>query len=157
MTERCSCESEARGPHGPVSDNEGLYRAVLSPEHLLADGSGFKASLFSLSDIMRKGVSLIRREKIEDDDLATFCNALAGMKPSRKWAGGLEFSASVVRSLSDAGGRLMCLLDDPTEATSELPKNDAHALAIASHSEVTEEDVKEIRAAFIQNGQHKPV
>lgn len=152
MTERCSCETEARGPHGPVNDNEILYRAVLSPQHFLADGRGLKPSLFSFADIKRKGVSLIRLEKIARQDLCIFCDALAAMKEEREWKGGLEFAASVVRALTDKGGRLMCLLDDPTEATDQLPRNDAHALAIASHSEVTDEDAKEIRNELLEVG-----
>lgn len=155
MASRCPHDGQDRGPHGAVNDNETLYRVVLSPQHMRADGNGFKSSLFSQTDIRQKGVSLIRRDKVSSGELSTFCNALAGMKPNRTWVGGLEFGASVVRSLIDDGGRMMCLLDDPTEATDQVPKNDAHALAVASHDDITEEDIREIRSELILAGVYR--
>ncbi|MBX7496312.1 hypothetical protein K3172_10645 [Qipengyuania sp. 6B39] len=95
---------------------------------------------------------MIRNGKISDTALAGICEAIAAMRPNRKWAGGLAFSASVVRALEDENGRLMCVFDDPVPAMGEVPENDAHALAIGAHSGLTEEDIKEIRAAFITSG-----
>lgn len=78
------------------------------------------------------------------------------MRAERNWAGGFHLQASVIRSLRDDSGRLMCLFDDPAPAIGDLPENDAHALAIAAGDKITEEDVKEIRAELLTLGEFRP-
>ena len=78
------------------------------------------------------------------------------MRPDRAWAGGFHLQALCIRALCDPSGRQMCLFDDPAPAVGDLPRNDAHALAVAVDYRISEEDVKEIRAELLLSGEFRP-
>jgi hypothetical protein len=149
---RCSCEAEARGPLGPVADEEPLYRAAFSPNHLDKKGR-LKPSVFPPSHIANKGLSLLRTQKVEDSKLAEFCQALAAMQEGRKWCGGFQFSCSILRNVRDEDGRLICVFDDPTKAENGVPANDAHAIAVSHDGAMSDEDAMEVRATIIENAE----
>jgi len=149
---RCSCEAEARGPFGPVADEEPLYRAAFSPKHLDKKGR-LKPSVFPPSHIANKGLSLVRTQKVENSTLAEFCHALSAMQEGRQWCGGFEFSCAILRSIRDEDGRLICVFDDPTKAEDGVPANDAHAIAISYDGSMSDEDAMEVRAAIIKNAE----
>lgn len=149
---RCSCEVEARGPHGPVADSEPLYRAAFSPKHIDKNGR-LKPSVFPLSHIANKGLSLVRTQKVEDSSLAEFCNALSAMQEGRQWCGGFQFTCSILRTIRDEDGRLICIFDDPTEAKNGVPANDAHAIAVSHDGAMSDEEAMEVRATIIENAE----
>jgi len=147
---RCSCEPVAIGPHGPIADDEALYRAAFSPHHLDKKGR-LKPSVFPPSHIAKKGLSLVRTEKIETSTLANFCSSLAAMQKGREWCGGYEFRCSVLREITDQDGQRICVFDDPTKAGNGVPANDAHAIAVSHDGAMSDEDAMEIRAHIIEN------
>lgn len=149
---RCSCEAEARGPHGPVADGEPLYRAAFSPNHLDKKGR-LKPSVFPPSHIANKGLSLVRTQKVENSALAEFCHALSAMQDGRQWCGGFQFSCSILRKIRDEDGRLICVFDDPTKAENGVPANDAHAIAVSYDGAMSDEDAMEVRATIIENAE----
>ncbi len=146
----CTCEECARGELGTISDAETVGRLIFNPDHLSKDKS-VKQGAFPLSHIQAKGLSLVRTDKIADDDLRKFAEAVARQKPGRAWHGVTIFSSQTVRDLrTSEGKRLVCLFDDPTPEEGEIPENPAHALAVAAQADMSEPDAREVRAAIMK-------
>jgi hypothetical protein len=77
--------------------------------------------------------------KVQADALA------ANYHKPRTAEGLIECKAEDVRAIfDDRGDRLLCLFDDPVEATAAMPANPAHAMAIAAR-EVSDADISQIK------------
>jgi hypothetical protein len=152
----CTCEECARSELGTISDEETVGRLIFNPEHLSKKDQSVKPGAFPLTHIQHKGLSLVRAEKISDQDLKRFATAVASQKQGRTWHGLAMFPSKAVRERTSANGdRIVCLFDDPTEADGEIPENKAHALAIAAQEGMSEDDAREVRAAIMKAKQFK--
>lgn len=140
----CSCEIYPAGPLGPIAHDEVISRLVFSRQHI-GSGGRIKPSVFSLTEIRTKGVSLVRTEKVGVTFLSRFANAVASMKADRVWFGLISFPASVAREIQIGAARAICLWEDPTPAEGLVPANEAHASLVANR-EIRDSDALEIRA-----------
>ena len=146
----CSQELEVRGEFGPVENAELLVRIVKAPQHIAKKTSQYKPSLFSWSDIRKNGVSLIRDQKITDDDLLKFAQALVRMKAGETLHGLLSAKAQFIRELVlTTGSRALCVLEDPVAGDPNLPDNPAHAVAISSQFIEEEDKLIEIQTKLL--------
>lgn len=150
---RCSCEEVAHGSLGAIDDGEPISRLVFSPDHIRSADSTLKPGAFPLSHIREKGLSLVRNDKISNEDLAAFANAMAKSTPARTWHGYFKFQTACAREMTDRNGlRSVCVFDDPTSASATLPANPAHAILISADGKMSEADAKEIRSELLEKG-----
>jgi hypothetical protein len=150
---KCSCEAIARGPCGLIADSEAISRLIFFPDHIRASDKSIKPGAFPLSHIREKGLSLVRPNKLIEEELEAFAKAVASQASNRKWYGQIEFVTDVPRSLVDeSGNRSVCVFEDPTKQENNIPANPAHVLLVAASHSMTEEDAKEVRALLVISG-----
>lgn len=142
--ELCSCEQIEVSKHGLVNDEETVARVILSPTHINKKTGEIKPSAFPLSHIASKGLSLIRSDRITEDDLyghaCTIAAGIAGNVP----CGVMHSKAGSLRSIKDSNKkRALCVFDDPVET------NDAHATSIRSDGQ-DDPEVRGIRGQLLE-------
>lgn len=105
-----------------------------NPRHFRKDGVTLKPSIFGKKDVEQRGLSLIRRQHLSQQDMFEISQAIAKTIEGNSAPGYVVCEAKAMRSIATSDGRrAVCLFDDPTEATEDLPANQAHAVAVASN------------------------
>lgn len=144
----CPCEAISKSTYGAVADGERLAR-VLTDKHIRGDTGEIKTTAFSLSDISRDGLSLVRMDKIdviEFQAVAENIRALGNAKFVRAMA---IWAAILIRRVkTENGKRALCVFDDPVKAAGDVRANEAHAIAVSA-AEIDDLDAKEIRDELI--------
>lgn len=130
---RCTCEQVARSELGPIENGERLARVVTSPNHFRKDGS-LKPGTFPLTHILKSGLSLVRVDALQREEMKNISEAITGQKPGEELKGIIVCGTGSLRSISEEGSdqRALCVLDDPITDDNVLPDNPAHAIAISA-------------------------
>ena len=119
---------------GRVASDERLARIVRSPRFYNPKTKAIKAGIFSLSEIRKSGISLIRIDKISRDELLDAALAVTMHAPEGGTLAGVGLlEASRIRAIiCPKSERYLCVKDDPVVNQPPLPDNPAHALAEAA-------------------------
>lgn len=113
-----------------MASGERLARVVTYPNHFRKDGS-LKPGLFPKTHIEASGLSLIRADRIEGEELTRQAAAIAGTREGEEPSGVCVCTAERLRGVIDhEGNRSLCVKDDPMVNDPVLPDNPAHAIAI---------------------------
>lgn len=145
----CSCETVAHGDLGLIEPGELISRVVCDPRHISKKDGSIKPGVFPPSHIKDKGLSLMRRNHLSDDELRMHADAIASHSEKDIAVGVIEGEAQIIRTLEDVDGtRSVCLFDDPVKDDSVVPDNPAHALLIAA-KEMGDDDIAEIRTRLL--------
>lgn len=140
----CSCEEMSHGNMGPVADEERLAR-VLSDLHFDKRGR-LKPSAFAISHLKSSGLSLVRVDRINSEELDAVARDVMKSSPSTEPRGALVGAARLLRDAEfPEGVRALCVKDDPViDDPNGARDNPAHAISVATH-EISDADVMEIR------------
>ena len=142
--EYCACETVAHGELGLIESHEMVARVVCAPRHVRKDGA-IKPGVFPPSHIAKKGLSLMRRNHLSDDELRMHAEAISSHDEKDTAVGFIECAAEPIRSLVQVDGtRSVCLCDDPVKDDPVVPDNPAHALLTAAQP-MPDENIIEIR------------
>ncbi len=149
LPEYCSCENVAHGDLGLIEPDELVSRVVCDPRHISKKDGSIKPGVFPPSHIKEKGLSLMRRNHLSDDELKKHADAIASHGPKDTAVGVIEAKAQDIRALKEEDGtRSVCLFDDPVKDDPAIPDNPAHALLIAA-KEMGDDDIAEIRTRLL--------
>lgn len=147
--ELCSCEYASLGDLGSVSDEEYVARVVLHPVHILKKDGTVKPGVFPPKHIRESGLSLMRTDKMDEDELTKQAEAvLAGSQKGKHVQGVLLCQVSRLRTIYTEGRRSICVTDDPVKDHKVLPDNPAHAVSIQSHI-LDESEIERIRSELM--------
>jgi|JI10StandDraft_1071094.scaffolds.fasta_scaffold1347569_1 hypothetical protein len=146
----CSCEDCSTSEHGVVAHAERLARVVISPNHINAKGE-VKPGVLPLSHIVGQGLSLIRRDKIDQAEMTKQAEAIAATQDGGEVKGLMITRAEAARQILDASGkeRGLCVVDDPVRDDKALPDNPAHAVIIGKGTEPEQEKMR-LREALLK-------
>lgn len=140
----------SHGEFGPINDSERVARVVTYPNHFRKDG-GIKPGLFPPSHIRDGGLSLMRLNMMNEEELSKQAQAVAMSKPGEEPRGVRTCNASALRAIVDdeQGGRSLCVKDDPIKDDKCLPDNPAHAIAIGTRYQ-DDPEILRIRGELIE-------
>ncbi|WP_073052109.1 hypothetical protein [Kaistia soli] len=139
----CSCEVVSHSPHGPIQDHEQLLRVIVSPHHINQKTGKPTPAAFSMDDLLRRGLSLLRRQHLGDEELARQASKLVEGKDGKAVVGVMAGTANAARSLLDeTDNRAFCVFDDAQ------PDQPMHATIIRSAAQ-SEPDLKRLRGLLM--------
>ncbi|MCY4316922.1 MAG: hypothetical protein OXC66_12520 [Roseovarius sp.] len=75
--EYCSCENVAQGELGLIEPDELVARVVCNPRHIYKKDGSIKPGVFPPSHIAKTGLSLMRPEHLNEDELKMQADAIA--------------------------------------------------------------------------------
>lgn len=131
LSAACTCEEQAHGHFGIVSNDERLVR-LLTDRHFSNAGK-LKTSAFDLSDIMDGGVSLVRASLIGVLEFQAVAEDIRKSAKASEVRGALISIAQDLRALRRPDGeRLLCVKDDPVIDKPPLRDNPAHAITMST-------------------------
>lgn len=132
---------------GPVGSSEVLARIVANPQHI--GKNGVKASVIPPTHL-RKGLSVIRVGFLCRKPFEEITSAIAANLSGNTIAGFLLTTAEGVRSFQDINGNLaLCVFDDATERTEEVPENQAHAI-ICTRRDYSDEELLALKTEMME-------
>ncbi|WP_139802579.1 hypothetical protein [Aurantimonas sp. 22II-16-19i] len=129
---------------GPVGDDETLIRVIISPIHINPKTSLPSPAAFASRDLMERGLSVLRRDYLNDRELKRQGQLLCKDRPERSMQGCMVGSARAVRALRDREDRkAFCVVDD------EQPDQPMHATVMRS-ADQNELAIKELRGELME-------
>lgn len=138
----CACEAVSKSRFGQVEDDETLARAIIAPHHLDDEGKP-TPSAFDSAELMSRGFSVLRIEKVENSVLMAQAEQLAAA-PGRSVAYFLVGETGAIRALRDsAGRRAFCVVDD------EQPDQPNHVTVMRS-ADQSKIEIKELRSHLMK-------
>lgn len=140
----CSCEATSHSQLGPVADTETLARLVIAPMHINQRNGLPSPAAFQVTDLMERGLSVLRRDHTDDEELRRQGTKLCKNKPDRSLECVMLGSADEIRQLLDRQGqRAFCLVDD------EVEDQPTHAIIMRS-SDQDNLEMKELRGRLMK-------
>lgn len=128
---KCSCEEFPESQYGSICNTERLVR-VVSDKHFRKSGQ-LKPSAFPLSHVQRSGLSLVRADKIDLNEMSAVADDIIKLSRAKEARGALLAHAAEMRSLKDKNDeRALCVKDDPVRGEDGVRDNEAHAIILAS-------------------------
>lgn len=143
----CTCDQVSHSEYGVILNDESVVR-VLTDHHY--KGVKIRTSAFSLSDIIERGVSLVRLDKVDVIEFQNVGEDIRLAASAGAVMGALAVRASKIRSLFwPDGTRQLCLFDDPVKDEPELRDNPAHCMAL-SPAPIDRVQAQEIRDHLLE-------
>jgi hypothetical protein len=125
----CTAERVQQSDHSPglIKDDEDLAKIIYHRDQIDFETGELKPGAFSMTDLMTRGLSLVRLRHITVEELQRRGEEFAARRDENRLQGVGVASAGQVRSLRGAEGRqALCVIDDGK------PDFRAHAIAIRS-------------------------
>lgn len=131
-----------------MADHERLLR-IVTDKHYKTNGD-LKPSAFPVTDVKRRGVSLVRGDCIDFAELGAIASDILRLSKANEVRGALVAAANSLKSKVDgSGARALCVIDDPVRDEENVRDNEAHAITLASMN-LHDPDVLELRDWLLQ-------